>query len=211
MLPALTRFTAQVALVASLAAPLTSPPAAQQVLSLVAAGVPRSDASLGSAVKSLLAEAPTPEPITNFADAAGTWRVVHAPHIDTLSKLGLTTFNPIEYRISADGEIASFVRYESAIVGNGWLCTDGTIANVAEADRSTVRIVWDRIWWQPGGEADAPPVDPEVEGNAFLAPLVQAIGKAGFIEPLSIFPVRYLDADVGVFNFQTFTITAKRG
>ena len=60
---------------------LSTPLAAQRVQSLVGT-VPRSDDSLGSAVKSLLAEAPAPEPLVDFANRAGTWRVVHAPHID---------------------------------------------------------------------------------------------------------------------------------
>lgn len=205
---ALTRLTTHVALVAALSGPISTPPAVENVLSLVASGVSRSDPALTAAVKSLLVQAPAPAPVS-FADAAGSWRVVNAPHIDTLSKLALTTFSPIEYRISSNGAIASFVRYDSQLFGSGWLCTDGTIDNVA-ADVPTVRIVWDRVWWKLGGD-DVPPVDPEVDGNAFLGPLVQAIGKAGFIESLSVFPVRYLDADVGIFNFQSFTVTAKRG
>ena len=199
----------------ALAAALTPPPAtaalSAPVLSRLAAGVPRSDETLASAVKTMLAEAPAPT-VVDFGQTAGTWRVVNAPHIDTLSKLALTTFDPIEYRMTPRGDIASYVRYDSRIFGSGYLCTDGTIENVAEADKPTVRIIWDRIWWQPGGEAGKPPVNPEAEGSAFLRPLVQALGRAGFIEAFSVFPVRYVDVDSGlaVFDFSVFSVTTRR-
>ena len=209
MLVPFARLTAHLALVTALSVSPVSP-AAERVLSIVAAGTPRSSERLGGAVKELLSDAPTPKPIVDFGNVQGTWRVVHAPHIDTLSSIALTTFDPIEYRISADGGIASYVRYNSKIFGAGWLCTDGTIANVAEAARPEVRIVWDRVWWQIGGAPDAPPTDPDAEGAAALRDVVQAVGKAGFIEPLSVFPVRYVDEELGIFNFQAFTVTARR-
>ena len=42
---------------------------------------------------------------------------------------------------TAAGGIASYVRYSSPLFGVGWLCTDGTIASVADAAESSVRIV----------------------------------------------------------------------
>ena len=181
-------------------------PVADRVRDLAAAGVDRSDSILDREIKTLLAEAP-PASRVDFASAAGSWKVCHAPHIASLSKLALTTFEPIEYRITPTGGIASYVRYESKLFGGGWLCTDGTIANAADADVPSVKIVWDRIWWQPGGAADLPPTDP---ADGALREAVQAIGKVGFIEGLSVFPVRYLDDHIGSFDFTAFTVTAFR-
>ena len=105
------------------------------------------------------------------------------------------------------------MRYDSRLVGTGWLCTDGTIANVADdAAPTRVRLVWERIWWQPGGDADAPPTDPDAEGAAAFRPLVQALGRAGFSPELAVFPVRYVDVGRGlaVFQWQGLTVAVKR-
>ena len=58
-----------------------------------------------------------------------------------------------------------------------------------------------------GGDVGAPPIDPS---EGFLGPLVQAIGRAGFIEPFSVFPVRYVDETIAIFNFAMFTVTTQR-
>ena len=75
-----------------------------------------------------------------------------------------------------------------------------------------VSLLWERIWWQPGGQADAPPTDPEVEGAAALRPLVQTLGRLGFSPELAVFPVRYVDSDAGlaVFQFQGLTVAVRR-
>ena len=152
---------------------------------------------------------PTPAPV-NFAESTGTWRVVSAPLIDSISSLALTKLD-ITYRVGA-GTIGATVRYDSKLVGTGWLCTDGTIANVDDAEQPTVKLVWERIWWQPGGSADVAPLDPEADGAAALRPLVQALGRAGFSPELAVFPVRYVDANSGlaVFQFQGLTVAVKR-
>ena len=196
-------FAATIVLVPPTPAQPVSLPALERVRSLVAAGVPRSDGALESAVKALVEEASLPA-LIDWKQVAGTWRVVNAPHIDTLSSVLFTKFSPIEYVLGPSGEIASYVRYYG-LPGTGWLCTDGTIENVAESGRPTVKIVWDRIWWVPGGTTSPP----AFEDGAFSR-LVQGLGRLGFIEDLSVFPVRFLQDDVAVFNFQSFTVTAQR-
>ena len=64
-----------------------------------------SPAELDNLVKRLCAMNPVAEPglresYRPFSD--GEWRVVYAPHIETLSKLGLTRFAPISYFLSGD-------------------------------------------------------------------------------------------------------------
>ena len=176
--------------------------------SLRAAGnSPQRSADLKPAVDALLA-LPEPAAQIDFVQAAGVWRVVNAPHIDTLSSLALTRFDPIEYHIGADGSIASFVRYDSRLFGKGWLCTDGTVSNCEQfLQKPQVRIVWDRIWWAPRDSTRPPRPD---EGA--LADIVQTLGKLGFVEELSVFPVRQFLPQEGVaaFNFQSFTVTTAK-
>ena len=183
--------------------PAAVPPLVANVRTIVSSGVPRNDAALTAAVKQLVAEAPTPHKV-DFLSTSGRWQVVNAPHIDTLSAFALTSFSPIEYILTPEGGISSFVRYRSNIFGTGWLCTDGSIENVA-GTIPKVKIVWDRIWWSPTDSDDPPTFE---EGA--LSALVQAIGQLGFIEDLSIFPVRFVGEDLAVFNFQSFTVTAQR-
>jgi ADP-ribose pyrophosphatase len=221
---AVTRGTVHVTLAAVLCAPLgpsmalfvPRAVAAQiqsptvQVKSLLDAGATRSDPLLKAAVQSLLDEA-APAAAVDFAQSQGTWRVVSAPLFDTISRIALTNLE-VTYRIGAGGTIGATVRYESRLVGSGWLCTDGTIKNVEGALIPTVSLVWERIWWQPGGQANAPPTDPEVEGAAALRPLVQTLGRLGFSPELAVFPVRYVDSDAGiaVFKFQDLTVAVRR-
>lgn len=201
-------------LIVALAAPaaaVSAPPAAVQIRSLVQAGTPRSDPALIAAVQALLGQAAV-VPAVDFSASAGTWRVVSAPLIDAISRLALTKFD-IQYRIGASGTIGASVRYNSALVGNGWLCTDGTIKNLEAAKTPTVALVWERIWWRPGAdEAAGPPTDPDVEGAAVLRPLVQGLGRLGFNESLAVFPVRYVDTTEGlaVFQFQGLTVAVSR-
>ena len=214
----LMRLTAHMALVAALSTnPVNMPlPAATRVVALVEAGTPRSDPALSEAVQSLIRDeaALNPNAAVNFADATGTWRVVSAPLIDKLSGLALTKFD-ITYRIgggAGGGTVGATVRYDSKLFGGGWLCTDGSIRNDADATKPTVRLEWERVWWQPGGSPDAPPLDPDAEGAAALRPLIQAIGRAGFSPDLAVFPVRYLDAESGlaVFQWQGLTVAVRR-
>ena len=215
MLPMVGRLTAHVALAATLRTPLITmaepPPAASvAIISYVDAGTKRSDPALSSAVRDLVDSA-TPPAAVDFGKMAGEWRVVSAPLIDSLSQLALTDVD-ITYRIGAPSNIGATVRYDSKLFGSGWLCTDGSIYNVADAASPTVRLIWERIWWQPGGSADKPPLDPDAAGAATMRPLVQALGRAGFSEDLAVFPVRYADDTQGlaVFEFQGLTVAVRR-
>ena len=62
-----------------------------------------------------------------------------APLFDAIGRLALTDLE-VTYRIGAKGTIGATVRYESRLVGSGWLCTDGSIKNVDGALAPTVRL-----------------------------------------------------------------------
>ena len=140
---------------------------------------------------------PTPKPgsTAGFAPlAAGRWRVAFAPHIIKLSSLGAARFDPIYYRLDGSGGIESNVQYTWLGGVQGWLSTRGRYGSRDE--EATSYVEWDDAWWDPG--AAKPSRDP---GDGALAPLVKAIGSAGFVSSFANFPVRYLDRDVCVFVF----------
>lgn len=69
--------------------------------------------------------------VANLESWRGRWRICHAPHIDTLGNLLLTSFPIVEYDFqSNDGRMVSHSRYESVLFGSGWLSADGRVATL---------------------------------------------------------------------------------
>ena len=134
---------------------------------------------------------------------AGMWQVIHAPHIAFLSKL-FAKFSPIEYHLTEDLKMTSCVKYTTSTGGaSGWLCTSGYY--MTELDKGIVRIVWDKVWWNAAErQRPTPPEDGIFPGT------IQRLGEVGFIEPLSFFPVKYVDDQFAIFQFFGFTITAMK-
>eukprot|EP00639_Heterosigma_akashiwo_P037454 CAMPEP_0194710276 /NCGR_PEP_ID=MMETSP0296-20130528/2883_1 /TAXON_ID=39354 /ORGANISM="Heterosigma akashiwo, Strain CCMP2393" /LENGTH=315 /DNA_ID=CAMNT_0039607895 /DNA_START=104 /DNA_END=1051 /DNA_ORIENTATION=+ len=132
----------------------------------------------------------------------GVWSVCFAPHIYTLSKIFLTEFKPIEYHLLPGNSIESYVRYSNPLIGAGWLNAAGSID---VRDDMSVKITFDNFWWdiqtsEPRSLETflqdfrtSPPSATDV--------LVQNIGKAGFLESFSIFPLQYLDETLCIFEF----------
>lgn len=140
---------------------------------------------------------PTPRPGSSASFvpvATGTWRVVFAPHITKLSALAGLMFDPILYKLDTSGSIESNVRYTGPFGVNGWLSTRGGYGSRDESELSFVE--WDEIWWNPSASA---PSKASVDGA--FAPVVTAVGRAGFVSSFADFPVRYLDKDLVVFVF----------
>jgi hypothetical protein len=156
---------------------------------------------------------------------AGMWRVIHAPHIARLSRFLMLQFDPIEYHLSNDLQLSSCVKYHfHPFAASGWLCTSGYYTTTTTTTTSnSVRIVWEKVWWNSNEinkhqssrssnserqlqEQDQP--TPPEEGN--FPNLIQRLGILGFIEPLSYFPILYVDEQLAIFQFFGFTITAMK-
>ncbi|CAM9955500.1 unnamed protein product [Discosporangium mesarthrocarpum] len=128
----------------------------------------------------------------------GRWVVCHAPHIVTLGKLLLTSFD-VEYNFYTDGRMASFSEYQSPLFGRGWLNADGRVVE-AKGDSNSVQVIFERFWWDIG-KRERPTKAPMLEDGWILPWLVQNIGSLLFFEAVSVFPVAYLDEDLCVFEF----------
>ena len=87
--------------------------------------------------------------------------------------------------------ILSNVRYSSAVFGNGWLNAAGSFESV---DAATTRISFDTFWWDIGTDA-------ATANDGVAKDVIQGVGAAGFLPSFSVFPVRYLDNDLCVFEF----------
>lgn len=71
--------------------------------------------------------------VGNLESWRGRWRICHAPHIETLASLLLTSFPIVEYDFqSTDGRLVSHARYESSLFGSGWFNADGRVEVVKD-------------------------------------------------------------------------------
>mmetsp|Transcript_3440 Transcript_3440/g.4571 ORF Transcript_3440/g.4571 Transcript_3440/m.4571 type:complete len:233 (-) Transcript_3440:211-909(-) len=161
------------------------------------------DSALGQCIDNLIAKAKPENKVFDPTAVAGTWQVVHAPHLAFLSNLALSKLRPVQYYLTKDMKMSSSVRYNSFIFGYGWLSTAGYY-NISPGNKN-VNIIWDKVWWNP--EYLERPTPPE---DGFLPGLIQTLGIVGFSEPLSVFPVAYVDESIVTFNFLGVKITATK-
>lgn len=146
-------------------------------------------------VQTLVRDNPTPSPgaQTSFQPIApGTWIVVYAPHITTMARV-LGQFDPILYQMHVDGTMTSHVRWTSC-----WLSVSGTYAT--RDNDQVCRVNFDQAWvkWN----ADEPYPTLQDVPSSWWKSVVQTVGKWGFVEGFSVFPVAYLDDDLIVFDFE---------
>lgn len=102
--------------------------------------------------------------------AEGVWEVAYAPHISTMQKVLNVQFAPIRYTLFARSGgkrvMISNVHYKGPLVGEGWLNTAGGWESL---DNDTVRVTWDRFWWDQGVNLEAGPTKvPEGEQSGFV-------------------------------------------
>jgi len=149
-------------------------------------------------------------PSRNLDVSQSTWRIAFAPHIRVLQSLLQTKFD-VFYHFQNDGStLVSSVRYDSFLFGSGHLCTSGSYSissrscqERSERSEAVCKIAWDRIWWDTRSLSDGPSKETEVHLHV-LPGLIQMLGKAAFIEGVSVFPVQYKDEDLCVFLFELF-------
>lgn len=156
-------------------------------------------------VSALAHENPTPSPgsTKSFTPlAVGKWRIVYAPHIYTMARLGGGAFDPVHYILKPNGVMTSHARFEFPFVGSGWLSVSGTYGS--EDEDRVCRVDFDEAWIKIGNEDpdDSPYESLESVAPSFWKDCIQALGKFFFIDSVSVFPVSYLDNDTIVFDFE---------
>ncbi|KAG2434107.1 hypothetical protein HXX76_007834 [Chlamydomonas incerta] len=151
------------------------------------------------AVKQLILENPTVAP-GSFAVqlGQGTWQVFYAPHISKMSSAMSTQFTPIQYRLTGTA-LVSNVKYNSPLVGDGWLSAGGTMARKYD---DAVEVSFDRFWVDFGADSLRADLPADAAKQLFTPDgVVGALGRAAFFPQLAVFPVLYLDSDLAVFKF----------
>jgi len=140
--------------------------------------------------------------------AAGTWKVVYAPHMTTAMDIFRGRFD-VTYDLFADSRIVSHAYYDFPIVGKGYLSVSGTYGSVAnDATDMYSRVDFDKAWLKAlpssASTSTAPPYDSlEAVPDSFLKTAINEIGKRAFIESVAVFPVSFLDDDTIVFEFES--------
>jgi hypothetical protein len=160
-------------------------------------------------VKDMTLENPTISPgsTKSFSSfAAGTWRIVYAPHISTMGKLAQVRFDPVLYMLEPSGEMTSHARYDFPVIGSGWLSVSGTYSSQDE-DRYC-RVDFDKAWVTLNDDDDEddkngqPYKDLDSVPSSIAKDVINTLGKFFFIDSVSVFPVSYLDNDTIVFDFE---------
>ena len=138
--------------------------------------------------------------------AAGTWRIVYAPHIYFMGRLFQGRFDPVYYIMKPDGKMTSHARYNFPIIGSGWLSVSGTYRS--QDEDKYCRVDFDTAWVKLIGKMDDVGEDVKPFGSLDAVPpspwkdAIQALGLFFFIDAVSVFPVSYLDKDTIVFDFE---------
>ena len=154
----------------------------------------------------MLSASPTARPgsVQSFKNIApGTWRIIYAPHIYTLSSLVGGEFDPVLYEMKSDGTIVSHAKYSFPVIGQGWLSVSGRYGS--EDDRDACRVDFDRAWVQVGAQNDGEPIG-SYDGapDYWYKDMINSLGQMGFRREFAVFPVSYLDEDTIVFDFELF-------
>lgn len=130
--------------------------------------------------------------------AKGTWKVVYAPHMTTMTEIGGGSLN-VSYILSEDGTIISH-----AVCAFPWLPSGRVVLSVSgtfSSVSSTVcRVDFNRAWVtldskEPYGTFQAVP-------ESGSKKLISSLGQLFFIEQVSVFPVSWLDDNLIVFDFE---------
>ncbi len=139
--------------------------------------------------------------------AAGTWKVVYAPHMTTAMDIFRGRFD-VTYDLFSDSRIISHAYYDFPIVGKGYLSVSGTYGSVANDSTDTYSCVdFDKAWIKAlpssaSASTESPYDSLEAVPDSFLKTAINEIGKRAFIESVAVFPVSFLDDDTIVFEFE---------
>ncbi len=128
--------------------------------------------------------------------AQGNWKVLYAPHMTTIGNLFGGGFD-VQYILHPQGRIESHAKYNFPLIGNGFLSVSGTYDSAGE---NICRVDFDKVWIRIGN-FDEPYASLDKVPGGMMKDFINAVGKAFFIEQVSVFPISFLDDNFIVFDF----------
>uniref|UniRef100_A0A6U0ESK7 Plastid lipid-associated protein/fibrillin conserved domain-containing protein n=1 Tax=Helicotheca tamesis TaxID=374047 RepID=A0A6U0ESK7_9STRA len=161
----------------------------------------------GSSSSAAAVSISNPGSIESFRQVAtGTWKVVYAPHMTTMAKLGGGEFQ-VEYILRDDLTMDSHARYDFPLFKQrGYLSVSGTYGSVNDL---VCRVDFDQSWVKQLPvdediivEKDVPYQSITEVPDSASKQVITTIGKLFFLEQVSVFPISYLDDDLCVFDFE---------
>ena len=160
--------------------------------------------SLPAIINELITTNPTPHDLLasqSFLLGQGSWEVISAPHIQTLSATFGCTFSPIRYTLLGETLISN-VFYSHPVLGEGWLSAGGKRWRKYD---DSVEVSFDRFWVDGPStlREDIPPSETWNNGglNLGVDNVISSLGKTAFFPQLAVFPILYIDPDFCVFSF----------
>lgn len=138
--------------------------------------------------------------------AAGTWKVIYAPHM----KLGEALFGggnlDVQYILYPNRAIESHARVFNFPwmlgIRSIYLSVSGTFGSVSD---DVCEVIWEEAWVRTVSESDDDdhPYSKMSDAPDSLAKtLITTLGKLLFIRPVSVFPVSFLSENLIVFDFE---------
>ena len=130
--------------------------------------------------------------------AAGTWKVVYAPHMTTMAALAGNGSFDVSYVLETDGTMMSH-----AVCDFPWLPTNvilsvsGTFGSVSS---QVCRVDFDRVWVTL--DREKPHATFEDVPQDGCKSIISALGQLFFIHQISVFPISFLDENLIVFDFE---------
>merc|ERR1712194_15417 len=119
--------------------------------------------------------------------------------------------------------IVSHAYYDFPLIGKGYLSVSGTYGSVLSSSSKNnkkneyySKVNFDQAWMKPVHNDNVLVGKPQQDGSSTTHPyetyddvpsswsktLINEVGKRFFVDDVAIFPVRFLDADTIVFDFE---------
>jgi hypothetical protein len=137
--------------------------------------------------------------------AAGTWKVIYAPHM----KLGEALFGggnlDVQYILYPNRAIESHARLFMFPwmlgITSIYLSVSGKYGSVSD---DVCEVVWEEAWVRTVSESDDDQPYSKLSDvpDSLAKTMITTLGKLLFIRPVSVFPISFLSENLIVFDFE---------
>ena len=130
--------------------------------------------------------------------AAGTWKVVYAPHMTTMAALAGGGSFDVSYILNENGTMTSHAKLDFPwLPSTVMLSVSGTYGSVSD---QVCRVDFDQAWVTMNEDVPYPNI--ESVPDSTTKSVIASVGRLLFLEQFSIFPISFLDDDLIVFDFE---------